>query len=169
MVEALREADDALRLSLEQMIGQSVGDEAWRQAGLRTSEGCLGIRHAEDVSHAAFVGSVVDSAALVLKLLDRDSTSVPHLQRVASECAARLGPGIDMEVGLALGRLEREEVTKETATFLTDRPQRALQDAVETKLRSDLFNMSSANAGDRLEAAARPHAGACCRPSPAKI
>ena len=55
-----------------------------------------------------------------------------------------LGPGVDMEVGVALGRLERENVTEETSSILTSNSQRRLQDVLETKRRSDLVNAVSA-------------------------
>ena len=150
------------------MLGRSVGDEAWCQAGLRTLKGGLGIRHSEDVSHTAFLGSVLDSAPLVLKLLGREAVSIPHLRRVASEFAALVGPGVDMEVHLALGRLEREDVTEEAATYLTSKPQRVFQVAIETKRFSDLIGASSANTKDRLEAVSREHAGAWLAAFPSK-
>ena len=166
--EVLRKADDALRLALERMLGRSVGDEAWCQAGLRTSTGGAGIRHSADVSHTAFVGSVLDSAPLVLKLLGRDAVSIPHLRRVASEFAAVIGPGADMEVCLALGRLERDDVTAEASTYLGRRPQRALHDTIEAKRLSDLICASPANTKDRLEAVGRDHAGAWLATFPSK-
>ena len=52
----MRKADDSLHKAWEKLLKTSVSPAAWTQAGLRTSEGGLGLRHLEDVCHSAFLG-----------------------------------------------------------------------------------------------------------------
>ena len=72
VLEVLREADGHMRKTLERLLGHSVPDPAWAQAGLRVSEGGLGLRHALDVAYPAYLGSVMSSSALVAKLLGKE-------------------------------------------------------------------------------------------------
>ena len=167
-LQALHDADDTIRLALERVLGQSVSTDAWGQAGLKTSMGGLGIKHSEDLAHAAFLGSVVDTAPLVLRLLARTSVDVPELGRVAHAYSVTIGPGIDAEVALAVGRLERDPVSEETSCLLSSHPQKTLQQPQDERTRQQLIHQSSANSRDRLEATGREHAGAWLSAFPCK-
>ena len=155
----LAEADRDLREALERVLGSSVDEQAWAQAGLRTSDGGMGVRHPSDVAVPAFLGSVASNAVTVATVLGRQSVEVPGTQQAAAEflqtVQAEEREGWQTKMDILRGPLDADSLAE-----LGKKPQPGFQEAVDRKLRQDLLARASGNAKDRLEAVGRKHAGA---------
>ena len=87
---ALQDVDQILRATLEQLLGESLDDQAWSQAKLGTDLGGMGVRSAVDIACPAFLGSVVTSAGLVAKMLGRESVVVPNVEFACQSVEAKV-------------------------------------------------------------------------------
>ena len=168
VLEILKEGDDALRRALERIVGASVDEQAWRQAGLKSSDGGMGLRHMEDIALPAFIGSSADTSGIVLQLLGRTTFEVPGLVAAVQNYSAKAGSHVSMSLGVPLGRLQREGVSLEACEGLGVRSQSSLQTHLDSASWEDLKNAATANSKDRLEATRRPRAGAWLAAFPTK-
>ena len=116
VLTVLRDADENLRLAFEKIIGDSVSAQAWKQAGLRPSQGGLGLRHAEDIAAPAFMGSTVETSELSTRLLNKDSLTVPGLQQAAQSYIADTRHGqVPLSTGLLVSALATGVVSMDLA------------------------------------------------------
>ena len=157
----LAQYDGALREQFERILGDSLSDSQWSQAGFRPSEGGCGLRHTADVADAAFLGATLSACGLTAKLLGRDSVSVPGASDVAASFSASLDDGARRLVEDATNALQRGDLTPGDREACASRPQSFLQFAVD---RSKWRQLESAGAqqgsASRLDAIQRKHAGA---------
>ena len=160
VISACREADDVARIALERLLGGSVGDAAWTQAGMKPSFGGMGLRHSEDIAVPAFLGSVVDTSGLVLSLLGKQSATMPGAAFAAQKVTSEHQGNVPSEVGIAIGCLVRGPITTEHAADFPTRVQAKLQEATDTTIHDRIRNMATANSRDRLDATKRKHASA---------
>ena len=150
------------------MLGSSVDDQAWKQAGLNPSQGGLGLRHSVDVAVPAFLGSVAETHTMVLALLGEESLVIPGASSAASKFRSENGSIVPMDLGMVNGHLERQTVTKEVAQEFPRHLQSKYQDVVDTRASEELRTMAVANSKDRLDATRRKHAGAWASAFPSK-
>ena len=157
----LRDADDLVRRALERILGDSVTDASWKQAGLPPSCAGMGIRQLEDVCVPAFVGAAADNAELTLRILETDSTTIPGLQQAAQRYInMQLGTHVPMGVGVAVGNLARGPLTREAVADLPKKGQAALQVAIDEWQFASLRQSAVGNDRDRLDACKRAHSAA---------
>ena len=160
VLEVLREADGHMRKTLERLLGCSVPDPAWTQAGLRVSEGGLGLRHALDVAYPAYLGSVMSSSALVAKLLGREEVTLPGVRNVATEYAAALEGDAAASVEPWVKLLQDGPVAEEERVLCPTRPQSMFQKAGDKTMWQRLCSDTSCPLElERLEAERRKRAG----------
>ena len=125
--KVLTAADKNMHASLERLVKCSVPESAWCQAGLRISEGGLGLRHACDLAHPAYMGSVLSTAGLVARLLKRPE-GVPGVGNVAMEYGARTGNKPAMQEWVTT--MQAGPVTEQMRNLCPTRPQAFCQTAV---------------------------------------
>ena len=75
--ELMKRFDNAVRNSMERMIGGPIDDEKWTQASLPVSMGGLGLRNAESNSLGAFVSSLCESSPIIEEILGQEKTNLP--------------------------------------------------------------------------------------------
>ena len=123
----LAQYDGALREQLERILGKSLSDSQWSQAGFRPSEGGCGLRHTADVAGASFLRAILSACGLTAKLLGRDSVSVPGASDVAASFSAGLDDGARRLVSDATDALQRGDITSRDREACASRPQSFLQ------------------------------------------
>ena len=157
----MQEADELIRRTLERILGDSVDEQAWAQAGLAPSCAGLGLTHSADISIPAFVGSVIDTGALTLRMLQTQSANVPGLQDAAQRYINMgLGGHVPMNVGVVVGNLARDPLTAAATEDAPGKGQAALSEPIDA-MRFDLLRQSvPGNDRDRLDACKRKHAAA---------
>ena len=159
VLDALQEADDALRDALERLSKASLSDLAWKQSSLSPSQGGLGLRHACDMARPAFLGSVADTAPLVARILGRSSIQIPQVREASNALMAKLGVESSSPLASKLTVLGGP-LDSDALLVFTKQPQAELQKAVDEKLWQELYATAAANDRDRLDAVSRPRAGA---------
>ena len=155
----MREADDAMRGAFERILGDSIDEVVWTQAGLSPSAGGLGLRHSEDMAVPAFVGSAIETAQLTLKLMSREAIVIPGLQDAARKFTTlAIGAQVPPAVGIAVSSLMHRPVEEEVVSSVPRKCQAALQKSLDEKGAEALKRAAAGNARDRLDAVRRPHA-----------
>ena len=101
---------------------------AWTQAGLSPSFGGLGLWHAEDMAHPAFLGSVIDTTQLVLSLLGKEAFTILGTSDAVSVFQTKWPNHISLSDGIMLGRLRSSTLSSETITDAPAKSQSSLQD-----------------------------------------
>ena len=161
VLDVLREADGHMRKTLERLLGHSLPDRAWTQAGLRVSEGGLGLRHALDVAYPAYLGSVMSSSALVAKLLGKEEVTLPGVGNAATEYMASLGAEEATSVEPWVKLLQDGPVTEDQRALCPTRPQSMFQKAGDASSWRRLCSGTTCSWElERLEAERRKRAGA---------
>jgi hypothetical protein len=167
---ALADIDEALRVQFERILGCSLSDDHWVQAGFRPGEGGLGLRHTADVADAAFMGATLSACGLAAKLLRREAVTVPGVAEVAASYAASLDDGARRLVADTTDALQNGELGPSDREACPTRPQAFLQWAADKSRWRQLVAREHRQAHkNRLAAVQRPHAGAVwsCFPSQA--
>ena len=161
VIRILREADDLLRRALERILADSVPEGAWKQAGMTPSCGGMGLRYLEDLCVPAFIGAATDTADLTLRILQTNSTNVPGLQQAAQRYIdMQLGTHVPMNIGVTVGKLAREALSREAVEDMPKKGQAVLQDAWDEWQFEYLRQNAAGNDRDRLDACKRSHASA---------
>ena len=64
LLDSARAFEEALRHSIETVVGDVLPDRSWELAGLRVKDGGLGVRHPTKHAHPAYIASFQDSSEL---------------------------------------------------------------------------------------------------------
>ena len=118
----------------------------------------MGIRKSVDLARSAFVGSVIDSARIVARILGRESVTVPRVKEACDLFLGQVGPDLATAWKPKLDELSGP-VTKEVLEMYTKKPQSELQKAVDETNWEKLITKTAANGRDRPLAQRRPRAG----------
>lgn len=160
-LEVVRQADSKLRRAFELVLDAQVPSAAWAQAGFRTSEGGMGLRHMEDVARPAYLAAVLSAAPLVVRLLQRETWTVPDVASVVDTYADSLDEERLREVKPWLEDVRDGNLKATTRETCPTRPQAFLQAPADaTRWKALEAEETRRKHKDRLEAVRRNHAGA---------
>ena len=160
-LKVVRRVDDSLRRALELVLAVQVGPSAWTQAGFRSSEGGMGLRHVEDVACPAYLAAITSSAALVVKLLAREAWAVPGGAAASDAFAMSLEEKGLRDVKPWLDDIREGNLNATTRETMPTRPQAFFQ-APANAARWKVLEAGEVRREhqDRLAAVRRDHAGA---------
>ena len=161
VLKVAQDADTFIRKALERILQDGVTHDAWTQAGLAPSFGGMGVRHCEDIAHAAFIGSSLDSASLTLRLLGKRSMVVPGLQQAAQGYVDfRTGSQVPLGTGILICNLAHNPISDDALGNVPKKAQQYLQEPLDKMRFDELRQQAAGNDRDRLDACKRDHASA---------